>query len=96
MNVKTHENGYITYTADLIPKYSGVHYYYFSYTSNGVRHYASSVAMPAMVCWIRAKGFQLTVYNGPSDTAVSQRRRDVSDLPDRFCSSGKVHDNVPV
>ena len=21
------------------PKYSGVHYYYFSYTSNGVRHY---------------------------------------------------------
>lgn len=39
MNVKEHENGYVTYTTDLIPKYSGVHYYYFSYTSNGVRHY---------------------------------------------------------
>lgn len=54
MNVKEHENGYVTYTTDLIPKYSGVHYYYFP-TPPTVCGTISSGAMPATAHWIREK-----------------------------------------
>ena len=95
MNVKTHENGYITYTADLIPKYSGVHYYYFSYTSNGVRHYIKrGDACHGMLD--QGEMFQLTVYNEDYQTPQFLKGGVMYQIfPDRFCSSGKVHDNVP-
>lgn len=54
MNVKERENGYVLYTATLIPKYAGVHYYYFP-TPATVCGITSNGAMPVTAYWIRAK-----------------------------------------
>lgn len=95
MNVKEHENGYVTYTTDLIPKYSGVHYYYFSYTSNGVRHYIKR-GDACHGTLDQGEMFQLTVYNEDYQTPQFLKGGVMYQIfPDRFCSSGKMHDNVP-
>ena len=39
MNANGEQDGCKCYTVTYSPKYAGVHYYYFAYTSNGVRHY---------------------------------------------------------
>ncbi len=95
MNVKEHENGYVTYTTDLIPKYSGVHYYYFSYTSNGVRHYIKR-GDACHGTLDQGEMFQLTVYSEDYQTPQFLKGGVMYQIfPDRFCSSGKMHDNVP-
>ena len=95
MNVKEHENGYVTYTTDLIPKYSGVHYYYFSYTSNGVRHYIKR-GDACHGTLDQGEMFQLTVYSEDYQTPQFLKGGVMYQIfPDRFYSSGKMHDNVP-
>ena len=85
MNVKEHENGYVTYTTDLIPKYSGVHYYYFSYTSNGVRHYIKR-GDACHGTLDQGEMFQLTVYNEDYQTPQFLKGGVMYQIfPDRFC-----------
>lgn len=88
--MKEHENGYVTYTTDLIPKYSGVHYYYFSYTSNGVRHYIKR-GDACHGTLDQGEMFQLTVYNEDYQTPQFLNGGvDVSDpSPTAFAAAAK-------
>ena len=95
MNVKERENGYVLYTTTLIPKYAGVHYYYFSYTSNGVRHYIKRGDACHGVL-DQGEMFQLTVFGKHYQTPKFLKGGIMYQIfPDRFCSSGKQHENVP-
>lgn len=95
MNVKEHENGYVLYTTTFFPKYDGVHYYYFSYTSNGVRHFIKrGDACHGMLD--QGEMFQLTVFNEEYHTPDFLKGGIMYQIfPDRFCCSGKPHENVP-
>lgn len=85
----------IAYSADYSPNYSGVHYYYFSYTVEGQRSYIK-----------RSNGhesvlndgdlFQLTVYDETLDTPGAFKGGVMYQIfPDRFCKSGIAHKDVP-
>ena len=83
------------YQVSFTPGFSGVHYYYFAFTSHGVRRYIK-----------RRDGhygtledgdlFQLTVYGKTFETPDFLKGGVMYQIfPDRFCKSGKVHENVP-
>ena len=89
------ENDCNVYQASFYARYSGAHYYYFSYISHGTRHY------------IKKKNnhlgniddgdlFQLTVYAPFYETPDFLKGGIMYQIfPDRFCKSGKVHENIP-
>ncbi len=95
MNLEGTEDGYAVYTTTLQPKYSGIHYYYFAYTSNGIRHYIKrgdachgTLDMGEM--------FQLTVFGQRYQTPDFLKGGIMYQIfPDRFCNSGKPHENIP-
>ena len=61
MNANGEQDGCKCYTVTYSPKYAGVHYYYFAYTSNGVRHYIKrGTAHEAALD--RGELYQLTVF----------------------------------
>ncbi len=83
------------WTAEYLPKYAGVHYYYFAYTQNGQRHYIK-----------RRDGhygnlddgdlFQLTIYAEDYKTPEFLKGGIMYQIfPDRFCKSGKEHGCIP-
>ncbi len=83
------------WSTDYQPRYVGVHYYYFAYTMNRQRFYIK-----------RTSGhignlndgdlFQLTVYAENYRTPEFLKGGVMYQIfPDRFCKSGKPHDNLP-
>ena len=95
MNVSGEEEDCFVYTCEYTARYSDVHYYYFSYTSGGIRHFIKRVN-----CHIGAEAegglFQLTVYDREFSTPDWLKGGIMYQIfPDRFCKSGKVHENIP-
>lgn len=43
MSVSAEEQDCFVYSCEFTPRYSDVHYYYFSYTSGGTRHYIKKI-----------------------------------------------------
>lgn len=95
MNLEACENGENYYTVTFSPKYAGVHYYYFAYTSGGVRHYIKrGDACHGTLDF--GEMFQLTVFSRHYQTPQFLKGGILYQIfPDRFCSSGKPHENVP-
>lgn len=95
MNFVATENGSNRYTVTFRPKYAGIHYYYFAYTSGSIRHYIKrgdachgTLDMGEM--------FQLTVFAQHYQTPQFLKGGILYQIfPDRFCNSGKPHENVP-
>ena len=76
-------------------KYSGVHYYYFSYTSNGTRFFIKK--KDGHIGHINDGDlFQLTVHSNHYETPDFLKGGIMYQIfPDRFCKSGKLHQNIP-
>jgi len=95
MNVSGEEADCFVYSCDYIARYSGVHYYYFSYTSSGIRHYIKKINAHEGA---EQEGdlFQLTVYAVDYETPDFLKGGVMYQIfPDRFCKSGKPHENIP-
>ncbi|MBQ8960634.1 MAG: glycoside hydrolase family 13 protein [Ruminococcus sp.] len=95
MNVSAHEEDCTVYSCEYNARYSDVHYYYFSYTSGGLRHYIKKINCHEGA---DAEGdlFQLTVYSKDYSTPDLLKGGIMYQIfPDRFCKSGKEHKNVP-
>lgn len=98
MNIVDEEDdgdGSIAYTTEYNARYSDVHYYYFSYTLHGTRHYIKKVN-----CHYggidNGDLFQLTVYSNTYETPDFLKGGVMYQIfPDRFCKSGKIHENIP-
>ena len=95
MNVAVEEDDCFAYSVDYTPRYSGVHYYYFAYTQGGIRHYIKKENFH----YGSTEGgelFQLTVYDEKFRTPEFLKGGIMYQIfPDRFCKSGKEHENVP-
>ena len=95
LNEIADEGDCLAYSTEYTARYTDVHYYYFSYTTYGTRHY------------IKKKNvhegnvddgdlFQLTVYNNTYETPDFLKGGVMYQIfPDRFCKSGKEHEDVP-
>lgn len=83
------------YSAEYTPTYADVHYYYFAYTVDGTRRYINKVN--AHEGSINGGDlFQLTVYDENYKTPDFLKGGVMYQIfPDRFCKSGKVHENIP-
>ena len=78
-----------------IPKYVGVHYYYFAYTQNRERFFIKKTA-GHIGNLNDGDLFQLTVYDEDFDTPDFLKGGVMYQIfPDRFAKSGKVHENIP-
>ena len=86
---------YRAYSTDYEARYSDVHYYYFSYTSGGIRHYIKKVNLHEGAIDF-GDLFQLTVYGYNYYTPDFLKGGVMYQIfPDRFCKSGKEHPDVP-
>lgn len=95
MNDVAEEADCIAYSAEFTARYTDVHYYYFSYTSNGTRHYIKKQNVHEGHVDF-GDLFQLTVYNTAYETPEFLKGGVMYQIfPDRFCKSGKEHENVP-
>lgn len=95
MSAVAEEDDCIVYSCEYNARYSDVHYYYFSYTSDGIRHYIKRVN-----CHEGAEQegelFQLTVYSKDYATPDFLKGGIMYQIfPDRFCRSGKPKKNIP-
>jgi 4-alpha-glucanotransferase len=83
------------YSADYTPYFADVHFYYFAYTVGGIRKYINMV--DGHLGSINGGGlFQLTVYEKDYKTPDFLKGGIMYQIfPDRFCKSGKTHENVP-
>ena len=95
MHLSAEEDDCFVYSCDYTPRYSDVHYYYFSYTSGGIRHFIKKVH-----CHEGAEQegslFQLTVYGKDYETPDFLKGGVMYQIfPDRFCKSDAVHENIP-
>ena len=95
MNEISEEDDCFSYSAEYNARYTDVHYYYFSYTEQGIRHYIKRVnCHEGMID--HGELFQLTVYSSDYQTPDFLKGGIMYQIfPDRFCKSGKVHENVP-
>ncbi|MBR2284714.1 MAG: glycoside hydrolase family 13 protein [Ruminococcus sp.] len=95
MNVSGEEEDCFVYSCDYTPRYADVHYYYFSYTMGGIRYYIKKVSCHEGA--VREGGlFQLTVYSREYETPDFLKGGVMYQIfPDRFCKSGKPHDDIP-
>lgn len=83
------------YQASFYARYSGAHYYYFSYTSHGIRHYIKKID-GHFGNIDNGDLFQLTVYAPFYETPDFLKGGIMYQIfPDRFCKSGKEHENIP-
>ncbi len=95
MNEIEEEDDCIAYSAWYDAKYSDVHYYYFSYKADGRRYYIKKVNCHEGSL-DNGDLFQLTVYKKSYDTPDFLKGGVMYQIfPDRFCKSGKVHENIP-
>lgn len=95
MNVTAEEKDCFVYSCDFTARYSDVHYYYFSYTSGGIRNYIKKINCHEGA--VQEGGlFQLTVYAQDYNTPDFLKGGVMYQIfPDRFCKSGKTHENIP-
>jgi len=89
------EDDCFVYSTEYKARYTDVHYYYFSYTVGGVRYYIKKVN-----CHEGSINggdlFQLTVYSSDYKTPDFLKGGVMYQIfPDRFCRSGKPHENIP-
>lgn len=95
MKLTGEENDCFVYSTDYTPRYSDVHYYYFSYTHEGHRHYIKRVNCHEGGL-DTGDMFQLTVYAQDYETPEFLKGGVMYQIfPDRFCKSGKIHENIP-
>ena len=95
MHKSAEEEDCIVYTTEYTARYSDVHYYYFSYTCNGTRHYIKKTNVHEGTL-NGGDLFQLTVYSDKYQTPDFLKGGVMYQIfPDRFCRSGKVHENIP-
>ncbi|MCQ2417243.1 MAG: glycoside hydrolase family 13 protein [Oscillospiraceae bacterium] len=95
MNTVYDSGDYIYYSATCSAKFPGVHYYYFSYISSGQWFY---IKKKDAHNGIVGEGglFQLTVFDDMYETPAFLKGGVMYQIfPDRFCKSGKHHENVP-
>lgn len=89
------ESDCTVYTTSFVPKHTGIHYYYFAMTIDGTRKFIKSVSKHNAIL----DGdllFQLTVYADDFVTPDFLKGGVMYQIfPDRFCKSGKEHENVP-
>lgn len=89
------EDDCMVYSTDYEARYSDVHYYYFSFTCGGVRRYIKKVNCHEGSI-DGGDMFQLTVYSREYETPDFLKGGVMYQIfPDRFCKSGKEHENVP-
>lgn len=95
MNKTAEEDDCNVYSTEYNARYSDVHYYYFSYTCGGVRYYIKKINSHEG----SIQGgdlFQLTVYSLSYKTPEFLKGGVMYQIfPDRFCKSGRTHENVP-
>lgn len=95
MNRTAEEEDCYVYTTEYNARYSDVHYYYFSYTCGGVRYYIKKVNCHEGSI-DGGDMFQLTVYGKDYKTPEFLKGGVMYQIfPDRFCKSGKAHENIP-
>ena len=95
MHCSGEEEDCFVYSAEYNARYSDVHYYYFSYTQGGIRHYIKKVDCHNAAI-DNGDLFQLTVYQSDYETPDFLKGGVMYQIfPDRFCKSGKVHENIP-
>lgn len=95
MNDTCDEEDCRVFSAEYTARYSDVHYYYFSYMTEGRRFYIKKAD-----CHEGSINggdlFQLTVYSDEYKTPDFLKGGVMYQIfPDRFCKSGKTHENVP-
>lgn len=95
MNEIVDEGDCLAYSTNYTAMYTDVHYYYFSYTMHGTRHYIKKNNVHEGNVDF-GDLFQLTVYNNTYETPDFLKGGVMYQIfPDRFCRSGKTHENVP-
>lgn len=89
------EDDCIVYSAEYTPYFADVHYYYFAYTIGGIRKFINRIN--SHEGGFDGKDlFQLTVYDKHYETPDFLKGGVMYQIfPDRFCKSGKVHENIP-
>lgn len=95
MHKTDEEDDCFVYTCEYNARYSDVHYYYFSYTQGGVRHYIKKINCHEGNI-DSGDLFQLTVCRADYETPDFLKGGVMYQIfPDRFCKSGKAHENIP-
>jgi len=95
LHIISEEDDCFVWGTGYIPKYTGVHYYYFAYTVCGQRFYIKKIA-GHIGNLNDGDLFQLTVYDEDYKTPEFLKGGIMYQIfPDRFCRSGKVHENIP-
>ncbi|WP_303825135.1 glycoside hydrolase family 13 protein [Ruminococcus flavefaciens] len=95
MNEVAEEEDCFAYTASYDARYTDVHYYYFSYTEGGIRHYIKKINVHEGGL-DHGDMFQLTVYKSDYETPDFLKGGVMYQIfPDRFCNSGKPKENIP-
>jgi len=95
MNEVVEEDDCFAYTAEYNARYTDVHYYYFSYTEGGIRHYIKRINLHEGGL-DHGEMFQLTVYKSRYETPDFLKGGIMYQIfPDRFCKSGKPKENIP-
>ena len=95
MHKTAEEDDCNVYSAEYNARYTDVHYYYFSYTCGGTRHYIKKINCHEGNL-DNGDLFQLTVYSADYATPDFLKGGVMYQIfPDRFCKSGKVHENIP-
>lgn len=95
MHVSAEEEDCFVYSCDYNARYTDVHYYYFSYTCGGIRYYIKRINAHQGAVQ-DGELFQLTVYADDYFTPDFLKGGVMYQIfPDRFCRSGKPHDNIP-
>ena len=95
LNTITGEGDVTAYSAVFSAKYTGVHYYYFSYIAQGQRVYIKRSGTGEGVL-DKGELFQLTVFGRDFETPGWLKGGVMYQIfPDRFCKSGMPHENVP-
>lgn len=95
MQLSAEEEDCNVYSTEYTARYSDVHYYYFSYTAGGIRRYIKKTNCHES-CLDNGDLFQLTVYGRNYSTPDFLKGGVMYQIfPDRFCKSGKVHENIP-
>ncbi len=95
LHIVGEEDDCFVWSAGYIPKYTGVHYYYFAYAVCGQRFYIKKTA-GHIGNLNDGDLFQLTVYAEDYKTPNFLKGGIMYQIfPDRFYKSGKPHENVP-
>jgi 4-alpha-glucanotransferase len=90
------EQNCTAYSVKFSAKYKGVHYYYFSVTSGGVREFIKKANGSVAAIGSDGGMYQLTVYDDSFKTPEFIKGGVMYQIfPDRFYASGQQHPDVP-